>query len=164
MCNWAERGQGGEGVGRGIGFARYKNRGGYCAVAISVTVEAAVRVEQVWAAVDVGAIVHRDGLLNQVEGGIVQALSWSLKEAVRWGPQGIVTASWDDYPILNFDEVPQVSIELVDQPGEPSLGAGEVAAGPIAGALGNAVAHALGVRARHLPFTADRLLDLIQSA
>lgn len=163
MCNWSARGHGGEGSGLGIGFGRYKNRGGYCAVAIAVTVEAAVKVEQVWAAVDVGAIVHRDGLLNQVEGGIVQALSWSLKESVRWGHEGIVSGSWDDYPILNFDEVPLVSIELIDQAGEPSLGAGEVAAGPVAGALGNAVAHALGVRARHLPFTADRLLNLIQS-
>nr|MDQ6882042.1 molybdopterin-dependent oxidoreductase [Pseudomonadota bacterium] len=164
MCGWAARTGGGEGRGVGFGFSRYKNRAGYCAVAIEVSVEAAVRVDKVWAAVDVGAIVHRDGLLNQVEGGVIQALSWSLKEAVRWGPEGISTASWDDYPILNFDEVPLVTIELIDRPQEPSLGAGEVAAGPVAGALGNAIAHALGVRARHLPFTADRLLGVIQAS
>ncbi len=164
MCGWAARGGGGDGRGLGFGFSRYKNRAGYCAVAIEVRVEAAVRVEKVWAAVDVGAIVHRDGLLNQVEGGIVQALSWSLKEAVRWGPEGIATAGWDDYPILNFDEVPLVTIDLIDRPEEPSLGAGEVTAGPVAGALGNAIAHALGVRARHLPFTPDRLLGVIQAS
>ncbi|MDB5945780.1 MAG: aldehyde dehydrogenase [Ramlibacter sp.] len=163
MCDWAARTPGGEGRGLGFGFGRYKNRAGYFAVATEVSVEAAVKVEKVWAAVDVGAIVHRDGLLNQVEGGIVQALSWSLKEAVRWGPEGILTSSWDDYPILNFDEVPLVAIELIDRPDQPSLGAGEVAAGPVAGALGNAIAHALEVRARHLPFTADRLLDVIQA-
>jgi CO/xanthine dehydrogenase Mo-binding subunit len=153
----------GEGRGVGFGFGRYKNKSAYCAVAIEVEVGEAVRVTRVWTAVDAGEIVHRDGLLNQIEGGIVQALSWCLKESVRWDAQGITTTGWEDYPILGFDEIPQVEIELIDRPGLPGLGSGELAAGPVAGALANAVAHALGLRPRHLPITPDRLLRLIHA-
>ena len=144
--------------------ARYKNRVGYLAVVIEVEVDAAVQVRRVWAVADAGAVVHKDGLLNQIEGGIVQALSWSLKESVRWGPQGILSSTWDRYPILTFAELPEVVVELVDRPDQPSLGAGELAPGPVAGALGNAVAHALGVRARHLPLSPERLLAWVHAA
>jgi CO/xanthine dehydrogenase Mo-binding subunit len=77
---------------------------------------------------------------------------------------GSTTVSWDDYPILNFDEVPAVEIALIDRPGEPGLGSGELAAGPIAGALANAITHALQIRPRHLPFTADRLSKMIMDS
>lgn len=164
LAGWSDRAAGGEGQGLGFGFARYKNRAGYLAVVVDVTIDEVVRVRRVWAVADAGAIVHRDGLLNQIEGGILQALSWSLKESVRWGPQGLSWSSWDDYPILTFAELPEVVIELVDRPDQSSLGAGELAPGPVAGALGNAVAHALGIRARHLPLSPDRLLGLIHAA
>ena len=164
LARWSDRPAGGEGHGFGFGFSRYKNRAGYLAVVVEIVVDEAVRVKRVWAVADAGRVVHRDGLLNQIEGGILQALSWSLKESVRWGPEGVLSSTWDDYPILTFAELPEVVIELVDRPDEPSLGAGELAPGPVAGALGNAVAHALGVRARHLPLTPDRLLASINAA
>ena len=164
LACWADRPKGGDGHGFGFGFSRYKNRAGYLAVVVEIVVDEAVRVRRVWAVADAGRVVHRDGLLNQIEGGILQALSWSLKESVRWGPEGVLSSTWDDYPILTFAELPEVVVELVDRPDEPSLGAGEVAPGPVAGALGNAVAHALGVRARHLPLSPDRLLASIDAA
>ncbi len=163
LAHWAGRPAGGEGQGFGFGFSRYKNRAGYLAVVVEVAVDEAVRVRRVWAVADAGCIVHRDGLLNQIEGGILQALSWSLKEAVRWGPEGVLSSTWDDYPILGFAELPEVIVELVDRPDQPGLGAGELAPGPVAGALANAVAHALGLRARHLPFTPERLLASIDA-
>jgi CO/xanthine dehydrogenase Mo-binding subunit len=153
-----------DGRGLGIGFGRYKNKSAFCAVVIEVEVTEVVKVNQVWMAVDAGEIVHYDALLNQVEGGIIQALSWSLKEEVHWNELGSTTVSWDDYPILNFDEVPAVEIALIDRPGEPGLGSGELAAGPIAGALANAITHALQIRPRHLPFTADRLSKMIMDS
>jgi CO/xanthine dehydrogenase Mo-binding subunit len=86
------------------------------------------------------------------------AASWALKEQVRLAGQGIATITWDDYPILRFDEVPPVDVELVmDQQDQRSSGAGEVSLGPALAAIGNAVAHALGARLRHLPFTRDRI-------
>ncbi|WP_408594741.1 molybdopterin cofactor-binding domain-containing protein [Limnohabitans sp.] len=162
-ARWAQRGEGGEGQGLGLAFGRYKNRAGYCAVVVEVEVDESIRVKQVWCTVDAGRVVHRDGLLNQVEGGVMQAISWTLQEAVTWGPEGITSSHWDAYPILNFDAVPDIHITLVDDLAQPSLGAGEVAAGPVGAAIANAVVHALGVRPRHLPMTPDRLLRVIHA-
>ena len=162
-AQWAQRGEGGQGQGLGLAFGRYKNHAGYCAVVAQVEVGESVRVKQVWCTVDAGRVVHRDGLLNQIEGGVVQAISWTLNEAVTWGPEGITSSHWDAYPILNFDAVPEIHIQLVDDPAQPSLGAGEVAAGPVGAAIANAVVHALGVRPRHLPMTPERLLRVIHA-
>jgi nicotinate dehydrogenase subunit B len=143
--------------GRGIGFARYKNASAYCAVIAEVEVAEQIRLRRAVAAVDAGHTINPDGLKNQIEGGIVQAASWTLKEAVRWDATRVLTRSWEDYPILKFDEVPEIEVVIVDRPGEPGLGAGECSAGPTAAAIANALAHALGVRARDLPLTPERV-------
>jgi CO/xanthine dehydrogenase Mo-binding subunit len=112
---------------------------------------------RVFAAVDAGQVVNPDGLVNQIEGGIVQAASWTLKEAVRWDRTGVKTRSWEDYPIMKFDEVPEMEVILLNRPEDPGLGAGECAAGPTAAAIANALHDALGIRARNLPLTAERI-------
>jgi nicotinate dehydrogenase subunit B len=116
-----------------------------------------VRVEKVYAAVDCGRAVYPDGVVNQIEGGIVQAASWTLKEAVNWSREGVTTRSWADYPILSFSETPEIMVNLIARSDDPPLGAGECAAGPTAGAIGNAIFHALGVRVRHMPLTPERI-------
>jgi CO/xanthine dehydrogenase Mo-binding subunit len=161
-ANWQARGDAGSGYGYGVGYARYKNKAGYCALIAHVEVAERVKVLKIWACVDAGAIVHHDGLRNQIEGGILQAISWSLHESVRWNAQGISTHDWENYPILSFNDVPELDIHLVDAAEHPSLGSGEVATGPCAAALGNAVAHALGIRARHLPLNPERLMQAIE--
>lgn len=160
-AKWNSRGECQSGHGYGIAFGRYKNHAGYCAVVVQIEVGESICVQHIWCTVDAGRIVHRDGLLNQIEGGLLQAISWTLKESVTWGPSGITSNSWDTYSILGFNEIPQLHINLVDAADQPSIGAGEVAAGPVAAAIANAVNHALGVRPRHLPMTPDRLLQLI---
>ena len=137
--------------GRGLGFAKYKNIGAYCAVVAEVEVERELRVARLVAAVDVGLAVNPDGVANQVEGGCIQATSWALKEA--WKP-GI--AGWEDYPILKFSEVPRVEVEVLKNR-HPSVGAGECAMGPTGAAIANALRDALGVRVRELPLTAERI-------
>jgi CO/xanthine dehydrogenase Mo-binding subunit len=143
--------------GRGIAFARYKNLSAYCAVVAEIEVAEKIRLVRMVAAVDAGGVVNPDGLVNQIEGGILQAASWTLKEAVRWDAEAVRARSWDDYPILRFDEVPRIEVVVLDRPADPGLGAGECAAGPTAAAIANALEHALGVRARHLPLTPERL-------
>ena len=101
-----------ESRGRGIGFAKYKNLGAYCAVLAEVEVTHELRVRRLVAAVDVGLAVNPDGVLNQIEGGCVQAASWTLKEAYRPGVVG-----WEDYPILKFSEVPAVEVLLMKNTG-----------------------------------------------
>lgn len=160
MAGWRAGEKGGTGRGRGVGFARYKNLACYVAVIAEVEVDRTsglVRVPQLHAAVDAGQIINPDGLANQIEGGLIQSTSWTLKEAVAFDREAIQMRSWATYPILTFPEVPRVAIELLDQPGQRALGAGEGAQGPAAAAIANAFAHATGRRARELPLTPDRV-------
>jgi len=150
-----------EGWGHGIAFAKYKNLGAYCAVVAEVEVAHEVRVKRLLIAVDVGLVVNPDGVRNQIEGGAIQSTSWTLKEQLKLTTQGIASLGWEDYPILNFSEVPAVEIELLNRPELPSVGAGEAAQGPTAAAIANAVAHALGVRVRDLPLTPERIIAAI---
>jgi nicotinate dehydrogenase subunit B len=146
--------------GRGVGFARYKNSASYCAVCLEVHVDPqshAVQVVRAVLAADAGEVVNPDGLANQLEGGLIQSLSWSLKEAVRYDSRRILSRDWSTYPILTFSEVPPVEVALIDRPGEPFLGAGEAAQGPTAAALANAIFDATGTRVRELPLTPERL-------
>ena len=147
--------------GRGIGFARYKNTGAIAAVIAEVEIGEAVRLLRFVAVLDCGRIINPDGVANQVEGGIVQAASWTLKEEVRFDRTRITSRSWDDYPILSFSEVPPVQVVLIDRPDEPSVGVGEALSGPTAAAIANAVDAALGERVRDLPITRERLVALI---
>jgi nicotinate dehydrogenase subunit B len=146
------------GKARGFGFARYKNRAAYMAAVAEVSVDEEVRLTRVWACVDAGLVINPDGAANQIEGGIVQAASWVLKEQVRFADGGVATTTWDDYPILRFSEVPEIDIRFIDAPHEPALGVGEAAMGPTAAAIGNAVARALGTRIRDLPLTRERIM------
>ena len=149
--------------GIGIGFARYKNIGDYVAVIAEVAVEESVRVTRVVAAVDCGRVVNPDGVINQAEGGIIQAVSWTLKEQVRFDRTRITTRNWEDYPILTFDEVPEIEVVLADRPEQPWLGVGEGMMGPTAAAVANAVFNAMGVRVRDMPLTRGRVVAAINS-
>jgi CO/xanthine dehydrogenase Mo-binding subunit len=155
--SWPERPRGDD-VGFGLGYARYKDGGAYCAVVAQVEAVHEVRVRRLWAAVDVGRTVNPDGVRNQIEGGAVQATSWSLKERVRFDRWRVTSVDWETYPILRFNETPEVDVVVLDHPELPSVGAGEAAQGPTAAAIGNAVADALGVRVRDLPITTERIL------
>ena len=155
------------GYGRGIGFAKYKNIAGYCAVALEVQVNpdnGRIRVLRAVASADVGHIVSPDGVSNQIEGGLVQGLSWTLKEEVQMDDTQILSQDWNSYPILTFSEVPPVEMVLIDRPGMPFLGAGEASQGPSGAALANAVFDATGVRFRRLPLTPDRVLQGLKKA
>jgi CO/xanthine dehydrogenase Mo-binding subunit len=149
------------GRGRGLAFARYKNLAGYCAIAIEAEVRretGAVRVVRAVAAADSGEAVNPDGLRNQIEGGIVQATSWTLAEEVAFDTTRVTSRDWGGYPILRFPQVPgAVEVHLIDRLGEPFLGTGEVAQGPAAAAIANAVADATGARLREVPFTPERV-------
>jgi nicotinate dehydrogenase subunit B len=160
-AGWGEPGP--DGVGKGIGFARYKDGGAYCAVVAEVEAEYNIRVRRLTIAVDVGGVVNPDGVRNQIEGGAIQATSWTMKERVRFDRRWVTSDDWERYPILRFSEVPQVEVHVVPRPGLPSLGAGEAAQGPTAGAIANAVTAAVGVRVRDLPLTREAVVAAIEA-
>ncbi len=162
MARWNAKAPGGTGHGRGIAFARYKNRAAYSAVVVELDVDEEIRLGHVWCATDAGLVVNPDGAINQLEGGIIQAASWVLKEQVRFDVNeknlGVSSFDWETYPVLKFSEVPEIDVELINSKDEVPLGVGEATAGPTAAAIGNAVSHALGARIRDLPLTRERIM------
>ena len=153
--------------GRGIAFAQYKNLAAYFALVTDISIDPAsgyVRLEKAYATMDAGQIISPDGCRNQIEGGIIQAASWTLKETVRNTADEITSVDWASYPILRFDEVPEIEIELIDRPELPILGVGEAAQGPTAAAIANAVTNATGVRLRDLPLTPERVAAALPPA
>jgi len=159
-AGWKDGGKGDGARGRGIAFAKYKNLSVYVAVVAEIEVDrgtGTIRVPRVFAVTDAGQIINPDGLTNQIEGGIIQSASWTLHEAVRFDRNGITSRDWSSYPILTMPEVPKVEVELIDQPNEKSLGAGEGSQGPAVAAIANAFAHATGTRLRDLPFNRKRV-------
>jgi CO/xanthine dehydrogenase Mo-binding subunit len=158
MARWTERGAAGSGRGMGLGLARYKNVSAYAAVIAAVEVEEAVRVTDVWCAVDAGLVVNPDGVANQVEGNIVQAISWALIEEARFDANGVAGLDWESYPVIRFRDIPEIHVGLVDASAHDPLGVGECAGGPTTAAIGNAVAHALGKRVRDMPMTRERIV------
>lgn len=150
------------GTGRGIGLARYKHSGAYCAVVAEVEAESSVSVRRLTIAVDVGLAVNPDGVVNQIEGGALQSVSWTVKEEVRFDRRTVTSSTWESYPILTFSEAPAVDVVIVDRPDLPSLGAGEASIGPTAAAIGNALHAAIGIRVRDLPLTPRNVASAIE--
>ena len=147
-----------EATGHGIAYARYKNSSAFCAVVAEVDAVEEVRVRRLTVAVDAGLVVNPDGAANQIEGGAIQATSWTVKERVRFDPFTVTSTDWETYPILRFSEVPDVDVVLLSGDGNPSLGVGECAQGPCAAAIANAVDDAIGVRVRRLPLTPGQIV------
>lgn len=161
LVNWPA-GNGLESGGRGFAFARYKNTGAYCAVVADIVCAEEVRVERLSITVDVGEVINRDGVINQVEGGAIQAASWALKEAVRFDRDGILSRGWEGYPILRFSEVPAVDVHIIERPDAPPMGAGEASQGPAGAAIANAVFDAIGVRMTQYPITRENLIAAME--
>jgi nicotinate dehydrogenase subunit B len=149
------------GHGRGFAFARYKNLGAYCAVALNLSVEhetGRIRLGRVVAAVDSGQPINPDGIRNQIEGAMVQAASWTLYEQVRFDRRHITSTDWSGYPIMRFPAAPEsVEVHVLPRPGQPFLGTGEAGQGPMAAAIANALHDAVGVRLRDLPLSSERV-------
>jgi nicotinate dehydrogenase subunit B len=163
-AGWKD-GEKGDGTrGRGIGFAKYKNLATYVAVVAEVEVDRAtgvVRVPRAFVAADSGQIINPDGLANQMEGAVVQSTSWTLHEEVRFDRTGILSRDWASYPILNMLDAPKVEVELINRPEERPLGSGEGGQGPAVAAITNGFARATGKRLREVPFTPERVKQIL---
>lgn len=146
--------------GLGYAFSRYKNSDAYCAVAAYVKVDRAgkVVIKGMWAVLDAGEVMNADGLMNQTEGGMIQAASWTLAEEVKTDASGIISENWVTYPIFRYQDVPELAVTLMSPPGVPPLGGGEAATPPTPGAITNAIFQATGIRIYDLPVKPDKLV------
>jgi CO/xanthine dehydrogenase Mo-binding subunit len=172
---WRSRPGGGNGIGAGVAFQQYEVENAYVAVYVEVRVDMVtgqVRVTKVVVAHDCGLIINPDGLRNQIEGNVVQGVSRTLTEEVKYVDDRITSVVWQSspfnpgpqYEVLRFNEVPAIETILINHVDQPALGAGEPAIGPMPGAIGNAVFAATGKRIRTLPLTPERVKTALSSA
>jgi CO/xanthine dehydrogenase Mo-binding subunit len=151
-------------TGRGLSMGRYGAGESRSALIVDIDVERAsgrVRVTHAFMAFDCGLVINPDGLLNQVEGGLLQGLSRALHEQVRFDRKAVTTRNWADYPILKFAELPEVKLELIARPDLPWSSAGEAGTVATAAALANAFFDAVGVRARRLPLAPEYVMSVL---
>ena len=156
-----------DGEGWGMAQAQYKNLQCYCAIIVKLHVDRKsgdIRLQKVVIASDAGQVVNPDGLSNQLEGGFVQAASWTLYEEVKFDRRGITSVDWETYPILRFAAAPLLETVIVNRPGMPFLGAGEAAQNPTPAAIANAVYDAIGLRLRDIPFTSEKVMKGLDTA
>jgi nicotinate dehydrogenase subunit B len=164
---WHKGQQAPQGRGYGFAFARYKNLAAYCAIATEIEVNSETgrpRLVRAVAAVDSGQVVNPDGLTNQIEGAIMQSMSWTLYESVTFDATRITSIDWQTYPILRFNSAPDsIEVHIINRPGLPFLGSGETGQGPAAASVANALANATGKRLRNLPLSRKRIKDAIDA-
>ncbi len=147
-------------VGQGISYVHYKHKEAYVALAVEVEVDratGAIRVTRAVCGQDCGLLINPDGARAQIEGGIIQTISRTLKEEVRFDRAQVTSLDWASYPLLSFPEVPAIDVVLIDRRDQPPLGVGEPMTTTVAGAIANAVFDATGVRLRTVPFTPPKL-------
>jgi CO/xanthine dehydrogenase Mo-binding subunit len=152
-------------VGTGVGLSKYKNSDSHVAVVARVAVDVPtgqVRVLGMWSATEAGRAVNPDGILNQIDGGIVQAASWTLMEEGRWDSRRMTTEDFASYPIIDFSHTPPVHSVLIDRPDLPSLGVGEGSQAPAGAAIANAILDATGRHVPEIPFTPERMLAALR--
>ena len=153
-------------IARGRGVAVSARSNSVVAVIAEVEVEKStgdVTVKRVVVAHDCGLIINPDGLKNQIEGNVIQGTSRALLEEVRFDSTGIKSLDWSSYPILRYEKIPQIDIELIDRPEMPALGGGEPSIGPVPAAIANAIFDATGARLREVPFTPERVLKAMRA-
>ncbi len=152
--------------GRGVSYIKYELVRTYVAVVADVEVNkktGKVRVTHFYVAHDCGQIINPDGLKNQLEGNIIQTVSRTLLEEIRFDRSHVTTLDWKSYPILTFPEVPQITMDLIDRPNEKPWGAGEPTASVVPSAIANGVYDAVGVRLRSVPLTPHKVLEAMRT-
>lgn len=152
--------------GRGIAYARYVHSrfpgfgAAWAAWIVDLTVDrlsGEIKVDRVTVGQDTGTVINPDGVRHQIHGNVIQTLSRTLKEQVRFRDGKVAAREWSSYPILTFAEVPAIDVVLMPRQGEAPLGAGESASVPGPAALANAIFDATGVRFVAPPFTPETI-------
>ena len=173
LSRWRQRPkpnrQANKSVGFGLAYVKYELVRTYVGVVCEVEVNrrtGQIAVKRLFVAHDCGQIINPDGLRNQIEGNVVQTVSRVMKEELRFNRSRVTSVDWSSYPILQFPEVPEVIMDLIDRPREVPWGGGEPTAALIPAAISNAVFDAVGVRLRSVPFTPGKVraaIDRIDS-
>jgi CO/xanthine dehydrogenase Mo-binding subunit len=173
LSNWQKRPSPQQNVsgnvlkGRGATYCKYELVRTYIGAVAEVEVDRTtgeIRVPKFYVVHDCGQIINPDGLKNQIEGNVIQTVSRTLIEEIKFDRVHVTSLDWRSYPILTFPQVPDIVIDLVDRPTERPWGAGEPAAAVVPSAISNAVFDAVGVRLRSVPYTPDKVKAALKGA
>ena len=173
LTNWQKRPSpqnltsGNVAKGRGMSYVKYELVRTYVGVVAEVEVDRStgeIRALKFYLVHDCGQIINPDGLKNQLEGCVVQTVSRTLIEELKFNRSQVTSLDWDSYPILKFPQVPEIVIDLIDRPAEKPWGAGEPAASVISSAISNAVFDATGARLRSIPYTPAKVKAAMQGS
>ena len=173
LAKWDKRSspkhdQGGDVVtGRGVTYCKYELARTYIAGVAEVEVKRStgdIRVTKFYLAHDCGQIINPDGLRNQLDGNVIQTISRTLMEELKYDRSAVTSLDWNSYPILRFPQIPELVYDLIDRPNEQPWGAGEPAAAVVPSAISNGVFDAIGVRLRSVPFTPDKVKAAMKGA
>jgi nicotinate dehydrogenase subunit B len=151
--------------GRGIALGTHLTSYGGAVAVIEVNKETGkVLVKQLYGAIDAGLAVNPAFIENQISGQLVQTASRMLLEEVKFNKTNVTSLDWNSYPILRFEECPEVFPIVVQRLDQKSTGAGEEVMAAAAGAIGCAFFDATGVHMREFPLTSDRVLAALRRA
>jgi nicotinate dehydrogenase subunit B len=171
LSNWQKRSfnrhaAGGTVTGQGMAFVKYELNRTYVGMVATVEVvrtTGVIKAKHFAVVQDCGQVINPDGAKNQIEGNVVQTVSRTLLEQVRYDRSHVTSVDWSSYPILTFPDVPDIDIELIDRPDEKPLGVGEPSSAIVSAAVSNAVFDAIGVRLRSVPFSPEKTLAAIKA-
>ena len=150
--------------GRGIGLGTHLASWGGAVAEIEVERSTGrVRISHLYGAIDAGLVVNPGIVESQVIGQLVQTASRMLLEEVKFDTNGVTSLDWSSYPILRFEDCPEITALVVQRLNEPYSGAGEEVMAAAAAAIANAFFDATGVRLRMYPLTPERVLEALQS-
>lgn len=138
----------------GVGLACGTEKGSVVAACVEVAIDKAqnrILVRHVCQAFECGAIINPDNLMSQVKGAIIMGLGPALREEMRFENGKMLNASFIQYLVPRFEDVPQLDIHLLNRPDQPSNGAGETPIIAVAPAIANAVFRITGQRLRQMP-------------
>src|SRR6516225_2416978 len=154
-------------TGRGVAYCKYELARTYIAAVAEVEVKRSsgdIRVTKFYIAHDCGQIINPDGLRNQLDGNVIQTISRTLIEELKYDRSAVTSLDWESYPILRFPQIPELVYDLIDRPTERPWGAGEPSASVVPPAISNAVFDAIGVRLRSVPFRPDKVTAAMKDA
>jgi len=153
--------------GRGMSYVKYELVRTYVGAVADVEVDRTtgkVTVPRFYLVHDCGQMINPEGVKLQLDGNVIQTLSRTLMEEVKWDRSMVTTLDWASYPIITFPDVPELHYDLIDRPNERPWGAGEPSAAVVPSAVANAIFDATGVRMRSVPFTPAKVKAALGSA
>lgn len=152
-----------EGRAKGVAFVEHGSLGtGVCEISVDMDT-GKIRVHHFWVALDAGVIVQPDNVKAQMEGGIIMGMSSVLKERITIEDGEVQQSNFHDYSLLRMEDVPDSIETALLESTEIPEGVGETSTPMVAGAIANAFLKLTGKRLRHLPFTPERVLQVLNS-